>query len=129
MHVQFRGNTETPCHWAEVSLALRLDHQPARAEPFSKSIDTSSCGSRTGNILRRIAFTSWKIAVFAPMPRASDSTATKLNPGLCFNCRSPYRTSCLIDSSIVILRSEEHTSELQSRFDLVCRLLLEKKKI
>src|SRR5699024_12274998 len=26
-----------------------------------------------------------------------------------------------------IARSEEHTSELQSRFDLVCRLLLEKK--
>src|SRR5699024_12018349 len=26
------------------------------------------------------------------------------------------------------MRSEEHTSELQSRFDLVCRLLLEKKK-
>src|SRR5438067_5548590 len=25
-------------------------------------------------------------------------------------------------------RSEEHTSELQSRFDLVCRLVLEKKK-
>src|SRR5699024_4516199 len=29
---------------------------------------------------------------------------------------------------VVIGRSEEHTSELQSRFDLVCRLLLEKKK-
>src|SRR5204863_9752095 len=29
---------------------------------------------------------------------------------------------------IRILRSEEHTSELQSRRDLVCRLLLEKKK-
>src|SRR5699024_11828667 len=28
----------------------------------------------------------------------------------------------------LFLRSEEHTSELQSRFDLVCRLLLEKKK-
>src|SRR5207249_8425010 len=27
-----------------------------------------------------------------------------------------------------LIRSEEHTSELQSRFDLVCRLLLEKKK-
>src|SRR5699024_11528546 len=26
-------------------------------------------------------------------------------------------------------RSEEHTSELQSRFDLVCRLLLEKKYV
>src|SRR3712207_7526211 len=29
----------------------------------------------------------------------------------------------------IILRSEEHTSELQSRQYLVCRLLLEKKKI
>src|SRR5207249_9917063 len=28
----------------------------------------------------------------------------------------------------LVWRSEEHTSELQSRFDLVCRLLLEKKK-
>src|SRR5699024_11491297 len=28
---------------------------------------------------------------------------------------------------IAVIRSEEHTSELQSRFDLVCRLLLEKK--
>src|SRR5699024_12487545 len=27
-----------------------------------------------------------------------------------------------------LFRSEEHSSELQSRFDLVCRLLLEKKK-
>src|SRR5699024_5474856 len=31
-------------------------------------------------------------------------------------------------SGIYAERSEEHTSELQSRFDLVCRLLLEKKK-
>src|SRR3712207_9471183 len=30
---------------------------------------------------------------------------------------------------IVFLRSEEHTSELQSRQYLVCRLLLEKKKL
>src|SRR5438067_5233004 len=29
--------------------------------------------------------------------------------------------------ALVFDRSEEHTSELQSRFDLVCRLLLEKK--
>src|SRR5699024_11465426 len=32
------------------------------------------------------------------------------------------------DLKFLVLRSEEHTSELQSRFDLVCRLLLEKKK-
>src|SRR5690625_7039399 len=37
---------------------------------------------------------------------------------------------CSIDNSlIVVARSEEHTSELQSRDNLVCRLLLEKKKI
>src|SRR5438309_9103960 len=29
---------------------------------------------------------------------------------------------------LLIVRSEEHTSELQSQFHLVCRLLLEKKK-
>src|SRR5437868_8012078 len=32
------------------------------------------------------------------------------------------------EGAAVVARSEEHTSELQSRFDLVCRLLLEKKK-
>src|SRR5438874_7403747 len=32
------------------------------------------------------------------------------------------------DLAAVVARSEEHTSELQSRRDLVCRLLLEKKK-
>src|SRR5207248_10927275 len=29
---------------------------------------------------------------------------------------------------LALLRSEEHTSELQSPYDIVCRLLLEKKK-
>src|SRR2546422_8148843 len=31
-------------------------------------------------------------------------------------------------ASAIVVRSEEHTSELQSRLHLVCRLLLEKKK-
>src|SRR2546422_5735814 len=31
-------------------------------------------------------------------------------------------------AALLVLRSEEHTSELQSRLHLVCRLLLEKKK-
>src|SRR5690625_6549772 len=33
-----------------------------------------------------------------------------------------------LDTACSVLRSEEHTSELQSRGHLVCRLLLEKKK-
>src|SRR2546422_7754642 len=35
---------------------------------------------------------------------------------------------CSNEGTKVINRSEEHTSELQSRLHLVCRLLLEKKK-
>src|SRR5207248_11500191 len=40
-----------------------------------------------------------------------------------------YSTDFLIPGPILkALRSEEHTFELQSPYDLVCRLLLEKKK-
>src|SRR5260221_6679154 len=35
--------------------------------------------------------------------------------------------SGLVSASVLLKRSEEHTSELQSHSDLVCRLLLEKK--
>src|SRR5689334_24508045 len=34
----------------------------------------------------------------------------------------------VVHFTVSALRSEEHTSELQSQFHLVCRLLLEKKK-
>src|SRR3712207_8591714 len=37
-------------------------------------------------------------------------------------------TKVLVDAGLQVVRSEEHTSELQSRQYLVCRLLLEKKK-
>src|SRR5699024_11461852 len=45
-------------------------------------------------------------------------------PFLSFSFSSPHATT----KKKIRMRSEEHTSELQSRFDLVCRLLLEKKK-
>src|SRR5699024_12857763 len=41
----------------------------------------------------------------------------------------PYLSVSCSDRHNDAARSEEHTSELQSRFDLVCRLLLEKKKL
>src|SRR5690349_23580599 len=40
--------------------------------------------------------------------------------------KSPYQY--VMRSATIDERSEEHTSELQSRRDIVCRLLLEKKK-
>src|SRR5690554_7377847 len=50
----------------------------------------------------------------------------------CINCMGNCAWNVYVKDGIVIreeqIRSEEHTSELQSRPHLVCRLLLEKKK-
>src|SRR5699024_11883794 len=45
----------------------------------------------------------------------------------CCAAASGGSANCYGRSRLKEYRSEEHTSELQSRFDLVCRLLLEKK--
>src|SRR3989449_3478092 len=42
--------------------------------------------------------------------------------------RRRYGSSGFTLLEMIVVRSEEHTSELQSRLHLVCRLLLEKKK-
>src|SRR5260370_9888500 len=57
----------------------------------------------------RLAHQHSKVLSIAPLPG-------RLNESL---------TACL---TMCKLRSEEHTSELQSHLNLVCRLLLEKKK-
>src|SRR6516165_2047405 len=41
---------------------------------------------------------------------------------------APWTSHCRLTSSPILTRSEEHTSELQSQSNLVCRLLLEKKQ-
>src|SRR5699024_1314892 len=78
-------------------------------------INGRSSSSETGSYKTTYALTN--------CPRTGSglaTTAQSLTSG-CFN-----NTSSTSNGPIV--RSEEHTSELQSRFDLVCRLLLEKKK-
>src|SRR5690606_42104836 len=62
-----------------------------------------------------------------PPPLLQDRPAHHLRPGL----RAPIQRTMLegLQSAATVgQRSEEHTSELQSRENLVCRLLLEKKK-
>src|SRR5687768_17714790 len=52
-------------------------------------------------------------------------------PGKRCSCsRETFAAPCVVGatSPSISIRSEEHTSELQSRLHLVCRLLLEKKK-
>src|SRR2546421_9690466 len=60
-----------------------------------------------------------------PYTRSSDLTSSNTSVGTASCCASTtFSANISRDNS----RSEEHTSELQSRSDLVCRLLLEKKK-
>src|SRR5699024_11551693 len=55
-------------------------------------------------------------------------TSPQAFEGLELANRAPWRVSSILAVADHNVRSEEHTSELQSRFDVVCRLLLEKKK-
>src|SRR3712207_8702486 len=72
------------------------------------------------------------ILMFRPTRRRSSPPHNGWSARMCAfparrHCRLPFR-SC-VPASRPHRRSEEHTSELQSRQYLVCRLLLEKKKL
>src|SRR3712207_8588232 len=56
-------------------------------------------------------------------------SAMRFSPDLAKSCRRGLAASFATVTAAVLHRSEEHTSELQSRQYLVCRLLLEKKKM
>src|SRR2546421_1915907 len=72
--------------------------------------------------------------LFRSRARFLSGSQSEANPNKvgCWERRHPCRRVGLASPSIAgntpAGRSEEHTSELQSRSDLVCRLLLEKKK-
>src|SRR2546429_6464871 len=54
-------------------------------------------------------------------------TASAVSSGRRFAAAAATISTSTVDV-LIVARSEEHTSELQSRLHLVCRLLLEKKK-
>src|SRR3989442_4544095 len=62
------------------------------------------------------------------LPRA-DLVVHHENAGALAHKSAPGSVAAKLTSARPCLRSEEHTSELQSRPHLVCRLLLEKKKM
>src|SRR2546429_2307378 len=76
---------------------------------------------RQGQPRRRGASRPHAPAPHRPFPSREGRPLRPLLPRRALHppCDRPWRSS----------RSEEHTSELQSRLHLVCRLLLEKKKI
>src|SRR2546426_9249000 len=74
-------------------------------------------------------FRSWATALASCLSVTSDLTSSHWRPASTSGSATPLRTSVWSsDIDGPIQRSEEHTSELQSPCNLVCRLLLEKKK-
>src|SRR5438034_8816533 len=61
-------------------------------------------------------------------PKFGVLKALKASSRICARRRSRITVFFTRERSQSTVRSEEHTSELQSHSDLVCRLLLEKKK-
>src|SRR5207249_7430422 len=68
--------------------------------------------------------TSISIISNQPTIRSATTPMTPSSASSAIHCKNRRARATASPGS----RSEEHTSELQSRFDLVCRLLLEKKK-
>src|SRR5688572_31937250 len=67
-------------------------------------------------------------AVIAPPGAVNDTSRTASNePNRLVSCSTTIGVLMCVPS-FLRCRSEEHTSELQSQSNLVCRLLLEKKK-
>src|SRR5437773_10068944 len=67
----------------------------------------------------------YTLSLHDALPISCSSTCASVAPRLTVTRPRTLPFTC---TTISTWRSEEHTSELQSHHDLVCRLLLEKKK-
>src|SRR5690606_41637935 len=88
---------------------------------------------RSSDLLHRRAEARLRAGGPPRLRRAAPKRLTKKAPGASSRClfasrRRAVRLRLPAAGAWVAARSEEHTSELQSRENLVCRLLLEKKK-
>src|SRR3712207_8765165 len=89
--------------------------------PYTTLFRSGSSEARIFRRRSRIAYSN----------RKRDTSPRTLADAACSSlAMSPGLSIAILDGSVAITaeRSEEHTSELQSRQYLVCRLLLEKKK-
>src|SRR2546421_624128 len=110
---------------------LPHDMHSMAAGVVEKSVSTGTtaitgvAGGRSGSSTSRLPRTS--NATGGSWSASAVATSTLASP---FQIRRCSGTGRYISRGIApsAARSEEHTSELQSRSDLVCRLLLEKKK-
>src|SRR5207249_8747797 len=106
------------------------------ANPFTVSTRfgiKSARRCRTTSTWDHAAFTAsrfttiWFLRLTNELPSSSATTSKTTRTIRAFFISASNQLN--LRMRILHARSEEHTSELQSRFDLVCRLLLEKKNL
>src|SRR5699024_10169598 len=104
-----------PLYWADNSSDFRVNGRPPFLQAKSHTCD-----------LINLSHSNSALAVLLPGVKS----AAIVSPSMA-KLFVMQRSNCFLNmmSLTMATRSEEHTSELQSRFDLVCRLLLEKKKL
>src|SRR5207249_6574116 len=110
---------------------MRLAPSPMAMKKRVRPIATTGRSFRSAASRDNAAVAAWARKC-APAPPAAAVWTTPTSPSAALESRSRKSASPKPGSRrrcwTCAHRSEEHTSELESRFDLVCRLLLEKKK-
>src|SRR5437762_5111416 len=101
------------CHWAGVPTAFFMPSAPARVRK------TAATDFPSAN----------PAAISLAVARPDQNAALRCSAARSVISATAAGKSTLSISALTPERSEEHTSELQSPMYLVCRLLLEKKKI
>src|SRR5579885_3305635 len=102
-------------------------------DQLKKRLEQSDVPWRLLTIFSLLSLVLWVITIIRPFLAIYTylyGTVAVLYPLLtgllCFRGMPKLLGKARSGEKPVLTRSEEHTSELQSRFDLVCRLLLEK---
>src|SRR5699024_2059849 len=111
----------------DLSCDYRFDEQRAYARGYvSEAADEDLLSSRVYGLIEWIDVDLAEASLIATLGCYPTSSLLGLAPLIKEDIID--EKNIIIDAKTGVSRSEEHTSELQSRFDLVCRLLLEKKK-
>src|SRR3990167_8581662 len=131
-----RGHAGTPGEWtlnnSVEDLIIGINYL-ARNYKFPKDQNIGVLGHSTGALIAMLAAIKEKRIKFGSIvtivTSLSDSYAHWFRSGFNQEVKAFFKAKGEIHPFIEgALRSEEHTSELQSQSNLVCRLLLEKKK-
>src|SRR5699024_4573308 len=115
--VRFVGNSEDPTLGSFLSYLNAAAERESGLAPGERAGGNDTVKLMTMHAAKGL---QWPVVVVPGISGGGNAPVfpTRLPPG-----------DMWIQGEHLIPRSEEHTSELQSRFDLVCRLLLEKKKL